>query len=85
MATTSPYLYPTAQGAHDLSSSYTIGDIPIQIAIAAVIVTAIAAGLFTTTIDLSSYTQLQINTQMEVLRGLGYDISYAVSTLTINF
>lgn len=85
MATSAPYFYPQAQFARSMASSPAGGDVPLQIAIQAVIETAIAAGLFTTTISLSAYTPLQIQAQMEILRGLGYTVSYSGSTLTISW
>lgn len=85
MATTANYLFPAAQNAREIASTYSTGDIPIQIAINAVITTAITAGLFTTTIDLSSYSADQIQTQMLILEGLGYTVDYSVSTLTLNW
>lgn len=71
--------------ANSLASNPTAGDVPLQIAIQAVIETSIAAGLFTTTIDLSSYDASLIQEQIGVLVGLGYQVSYSGSTLTISY
>lgn len=85
MAATYQSLYPPAPVARSLASNPDAGDVPLQIAIKDIILTAISASGFSTTIDLSAYAPLLIQGQINILAGLGYTVSYSVATLTISF
>jgi hypothetical protein len=68
-------------GVNDVTAS----DIPLQGVIQGDILTAVAAGLYTTTASMSGYSSIQVQALMDALRSLGYVISYSGTTLTIKW
>ena len=87
MATNSVGIFIPAATAHELSTmtdeSHT--DIPLQILIMAAIGVAMTAGLYTATADMTGYDPIQVQSLMNVLRGLGYGVSYSGVTLTLTW
>ena len=86
MAMTSWGEIAPASAARSLAGSYASGtETALHAAIATAINTAIASGLFTTTVLASAYTSQQIQNQMVLCEGLGYTVSYSVSTITLSW
>lgn len=74
-----------AQRAHNLSQLQGGNDQPVEGAISAALNTAIASGLFTTTVSMSSYSAQDTQNWIQILNGLSYTTSYSGSTLTISW
>lgn len=62
-------------------------ELALHAAIATAINSAIASGLFTTTVSASSYLTIptSIQNQMVLMEGLGYTVSYSGTTITISW
>ena len=77
-----------AAAARSLAGSFASGtETALHAAIATAINAAIASGLFTTTVSASSYVTIPvaIQSQMVLLEGLGYTVSYSGTTITISW
>lgn len=74
-----------AQRARNLSNLQGLNDQPVENAISEALNTAIGSGLFTTTVDMSTYSAQNIQVWIQILNGLSYTTSYSVSTLTISW
>lgn len=75
-----------AAAARSLAGVYAAGnEVALHAAIASAINTAIAAGLYTTTVACAAYSALSIQNQINLLNGLGYGVAYAGSTLTLTW
>jgi hypothetical protein len=75
-----------ASAARELSGVYASGtEYALHAAIASAVNTAITTGLTTTTVACSSYTQSQIQNQMNLLQGMGYTAAYSGTTLTVTW
>jgi hypothetical protein len=87
MATTSIGLLYPAQTMRELAglTDQTATDIPLQIAMVGAIGTAVAQGLFTCTLDCSTYGELNVRSMINNLNGLGYGTSYSGHTLTLTW
>lgn len=86
MAMTSWGEIAPAQAARSLAGSFSSGtEVALHAAIATAINAAIASGLFTTTVSASAYTASQVQNQMLLCEGLGYTVSYSVTTITLSW
>lgn len=74
-----------AQRARILSQTAGASGQTIEDAISVALNTAIDSGLFTTTVSMSGYPAQEIQNWIQLLNGLSYTTSYAVSTLTISW
>jgi hypothetical protein len=73
-------------GARSLAAGYATGnEIALHAAIASAINTAIAGGLYTTTVACSAYSAQSVENQMNLCSGLGYTASYSGTTLTLSW
>ena len=78
-------LYYSARKARELAATKNAGDQPVQNVIAAAITTAVNSGLFSTTASMSGYTDLNVQTNMNVLSQMGYTVSLSSTTLTVSW
>jgi len=87
MATTNVGILIPATTAHELTNvnDVTASDIPLQGVIAGDILTAVAAGLFTTSASVTGYNSLQVQSLINALNGLGYGVSYSGHTITLTW
>lgn len=75
-----------AAGARSLATAYASGnEVALHAAIASAVNTAIAGGLFTTTVSCSAYSAQSTENQMNLCSGLGYTVSYSGTTLTLSW
>lgn len=86
MATTGSGFYPRAEEMRTMALLVDTGEAIIQLAIVNAIITAVTSGLRTATVSAGgTYTDAQIQNQMNTLIGLGYGVSYSGTTLTLTW
>ena len=87
MAMTGVGLVVPANIMHEMAciNDTTASDIPMQGVVMGLVFAAVAAGLFTVTADLASYSEIQRQWLMNALNSCGYTVSYSGHTLTLKW
>lgn len=63
----------------------TTNEVPVAVAIWQAMGTAALANLSTCTVDVGGYSEVWVRDVMNILEGLGYQISYSGHTVTIKW